>query len=334
MRRLKRSDCSGKGIKRRRAGKGFVYLDAEGERITDEHLIGRIKALAIPPAWQDVWICPFDHGHIQATGIDDAGRKQYLYHEKWSHQRSMAKFDEMLGFSRQLPALRKVVANDLNADGITRERVLASAVRLMDLGFFRIGSEQYAEENDTYGVATILRSHVTLLDGDGVRFEYPAKGSQERVQDVHDPEVRKVAETLLRRRSGPDDFLAFKEGRAWVDVRSSDVNEYIQTHAGESCSAKDFRTWNGTVLAAVELGAGDLPESKRGRDRRIREVVESVSGHLGNTPAVCRASYIDPRVLDRFRNGQRIDVPGSWKPGSAPRVRARIETRVRELIEG
>ncbi|MGK2933468.1 MAG: DNA topoisomerase IB [Solirubrobacterales bacterium] len=334
MPRLKRSDCSRKGISRRRAGKGFFYLDAQGERVKDEELIDRIRALAIPPAWREVWICPFDNGHIQATGIDDAGRKQYLYHEKWSLQRSMAKFDEMLDFSRKLPALRKAVAADLTGEEFSKERVIACAVRLMDLGFFRIGSEQYAEENETYGVATILRSHVSLLEGDGVRFEYSAKGSQERIQDVEDPDVRQVAEAMLRRRSGPDDFLAYKEGRSWVDIRSGDINEYIQRYARETSSAKDFRTWNGTVLAAVELAVGVMPDSKRGRERRIREAVEVVSEHLGNTPAVCRASYIDPRLLDRFRNGHRIDVPRGWEVGSSPRTRAKIERRVRELIEG
>ena len=333
MKRLKRSDCSRTGITRRRAGKGFVYIDADGNRIRDDEQIDQIKALAIPPAWRDVWICPYENGHIQATGIDDAGRKQYLYHEKWSLQQSMRKFDEMLDFSRQLPKLRKTVAEDLGGDEISKNRVLACAVRLMDLGFFRIGSEQYAEENSTYGVATILRSHVSLVGDDVVRFEYSAKGSQERIQDVEDPDVRMVAEALLRRRSGPDDFLAFKEGRSWVDIKSGDINQYIQDLAGMSSSAKDFRTWNGTVLAAVELGLGDLPDSKRGRERRIREAVEAVSEHLGNTPAVCRASYIDPRVLDSFRNGHRIDVPKGWEVGSSPRTRATIERRVRELIE-
>lgn len=333
MRRLKRSDCARTGIARRRAGKGFVYLDAEGSRIKDETLIDRIKALVIPPAWQEVWICPYDNGHIQATGIDDAGRKQYLYHEKWSQQRSMAKFDEMLDFSRKLPALRKVVGRDLAGEKLSRERVLACAVRMMDLGFFRIGSEQYAEENSTYGVATILRSHVTLVDDDGVRFEYSAKGSQDRIQDVHDPAVRKVAEPLLRRRSGPDDFLAFKDDRIWVDLRSSHINEYIQRHASEGSSAKNFRTWNGTVLAAVELGRDELPEKKSGRERRIREAVKAVSEHLGNTPAVCRASYIDPRLLDHFRNGRRIEVAEEWEVGSSPRTRRRIEEQVRDLIE-
>ncbi len=334
MKRLKRSDCSRTGITRRRAGKGFIYLDAEGERVTDEEVVDRIKALAIPPAWQEAWICPYDNGHIQATGIDDAGRKQYLYHEKWSHQRSMAKFDQMLDFSRKLPAIRNAVAQDLSGEDISRERVIACAVRLMDLGFLRIGSEQYAEENSTYGVATILRSHVTLVDDDGVRFEYSAKGSQDRIQDVHDPEVRQVSEAMLRRRSGPDDFLAYKDGRRWVDVLSGDINEYIQEHAGDLSSAKDFRTWNGTVLAAVELGLGGMPDSKRGRERRIREAIEAVSQKLGNTPAVCRGSYIDPRLLDHFRNGHRIDVPNGWEVGSSPPVRSRIEKRVRDLIEG
>lgn len=332
--RLKRSDCSGEGILRRRAGKGFTYVDSGGERVTDPRVVGRIKELAIPPAWKEVWICPAENGHIQATGIDDAGRKQYLYHDLWSQKASSKKFDEMLAFSRKLPALRKAVSLDIDPDELSRECALACAVRLMDLGFFRIGSEQYAEENETFGMATIRKDHVSLVDDDGVRFEYSAKGSQERVQIVRDPEVRKVSEKLLRRRSGPEDFLAYKHGRRWVDVKSGDINGYIQEHAGERFSAKDFRTWNGTVLAAVELGVTEMPDSKRGRERRIREAIGEVSDLLGNTPAVCRASYIDPRVLDRYRNGHRIDVPKSWRVGAAPRTRATIERRVRDLIEG
>lgn len=332
--RLRRSDCAGKGITRRRAGKGFTYVDSEGDRVTDPETIERIKALAIPPAWQDVWICPAVNGHIQATGFDDAGRKQYRYHDFWNQRASARKFDEMIEFSRKLPALRKAVSTDLDSDEITRESALACAVKLMDLGFFRIGSEQYAEENETYGVATILKSHVSLVGDEGVRFDYTAKGSIDRVQDVEDPEVRSIAEKLLRRRSGPDDFLAFKEGGRWVDVKSTDVNAYIQEYTDERFSAKDFRTWNGTVLAAVELGATELPESKRGRDRKIKEAVAGVAEMLGNTPAVARNSYIDPRVLDRFRNGHQIDVPSGWEVGSSPRTRATIEKRVRELIRG
>ena len=331
--RLRRSDCSGKGITRRRAGKGFTYVDADGRRVTDEETIDRIKALAIPPAWKEVWICPAVNGHIQATGIDDAGRKQYRYHDFWNQRASARKFDEMIEFSRKLPALRKAVSNDLDTEEITKESALACAVKLMDLGFFRIGSEQYAEANETYGVATILKSHVSLAGDDAVRFEYTAKGSIDRVQDVEDPEVRAISEKLLRRRSGPDDFLAYKEGRRWVDVKSNDVNSYIQEHTDDRFSAKDFRTWNGTVLAAVELGATDIPDSKRGRERKIKEAVESVSELLGNTPTVARNSYIDPRVLDRFRNGHQIKVPENWEVGSSPRQRTQIEKRVRDLIQ-
>ncbi|MGA7435546.1 MAG: DNA topoisomerase IB [Solirubrobacterales bacterium] len=310
-----------------------MFIDRDGDRVTDKDLLSRIEQLAIPPAWTDVWICPFDNGHIQATGVDDAGRTQYIYHEHWSKTRSARKFDEMLDFSRALPRLRKAVDADLNPDDLGLESVSACAVRLMDLGFFRIGSEQYAQENGTYGVATILKSHVSLID-DGVRFEYSAKGSQDRIQDVRDEQVRQLSQVLLRRRTGPDDFLVYKAGRDWCDVASAQINSYIQEHTSGRFSAKDFRTWNGTVLAAVELGVGALPDSKRGRERRIREAVQTVADHLGNTPAVSRNSYIDPRVLDRFRNGHRIDVPDDWEVGGSPQLRNRIEKRVRALIEG
>ena len=206
--RLKRSDCSGDGIARRRAGRGFVYVDASGDRIRDETLVTRIKDLAIPPAWQKVWICPDANGHIQATGVDDAGRKQYLYHEQWTSRRSAEKFDSMLRFSAILPRLRRAVSHDLDEDEPVRARVLACAVRLIDLGHFRVGGEQYAEENSTFGVATILRSQVRLAgESDQIEFSYPAKGSQERNLTIRDRQVRKLSETLKRRRAGPEDFL-------------------------------------------------------------------------------------------------------------------------------
>lgn len=310
-----------------------MYLDADGDRVSEQETIDRVKQLAIPPAWTEVWICTADNGHIQATGFDDAGRKQYLYHEQWSRNASSKKFDEMLEFSRVLPALRRVVAFDIATDEITRAAALACAVRLMDLGFFRIGSEEYADENRTFGVATIRKNHVSLVDDDGVRFEYSAKGSKKRIQDVYAHDVRIFAEKLLRRRSGPDDFLVYKDGRTWVDVKSSDINEYIQEHTDGRFSAKDFRTWNGTVLAAAILGMAEMPDTTRGREREIRDAIEQVAELLGNTPAVCRKSYVDPRVLDRFRDGIQIDVPAGWRIESAPRVRAVVEKRVRGLIE-
>ena len=334
MTRLRRSDCSSPGITRRRAGKAFYYLDSEGQRIRDEDVIDRIKGLVIPPAWKEVWICPLDQGHIQATGIDDAGRKQYLYHEKWSETRSARKFESMLDFAMALPRLRRAVASDIDPDEASRLSVLACGVRLIELGHFRIGSERYAEENETFGAATVTRDHVELGPGrDEVTFEYVGKGSLERRVTIRDGKVRGVSRILLRRRSGPEDFLAYKDGRRWRDISSDDINEYIREHAGETFSAKDFRTWNGTVMAAVELARGDLPGTARGRDRRIRRAVEAVAEELGNTPAVARDSYISPRLLDLYRNGQRIELRSASAPIWSRTGLSKVEKRVLELLD-
>jgi DNA topoisomerase I len=331
--RLRRSDCSGPGIGRRRRGGGFSYVDPEGGPVSDEDTLERIRALAIPPAWREVWVCSDPYGHIQATGFDEAGRKQYLYHERWQLRAAQRKFESMREFAAALPRLRRAVKRDLAREGMPRERALACAVRLLDLGFFRIGGEEYAETNESYGVATVLREHVSI-EGEVVSFDFPAKGGRRRVQSIRDAEVRAAVEAMRRRRSGPDDLLAFREDGGWRDVRSDDVNEYLRAKAGESVSAKDFRTWHGTVLAAVELAREGAPSSKRGAERAIRAAIGRVAERLGNTPAVCRSSYIDPRVLDRFRDGRTIELPSLAPEGEvAPRHQAAIERRVLGLVE-
>jgi DNA topoisomerase-1 len=308
VRRLRRADCSAAGIRRRRRGKGFEYIDQDGSRLTDEETLARIRDLAIPPAWEDVWICPFPNGHIQATGVDARGRKQYRYHDKWRERRDQQKFDEMIEFAQALPRMRKRLDEDLAADGITRERVLACAVRLLDRGFFRVGGEDYAAENDSYGLATIHKRHVQLLDGYRLGFDYPAKSGQRRVQSIVDPEVYEVVGALKRRRGGSPELLAYRDGRRWRDLKSGDINAYIKEVTGGHFSAKDFRTWNATVLAAVALAvSGPAAQvSQRARKRAINRAVKEVAHYLGNTPAVARASYVDPRVFDRFEGGLTI----------------------------
>jgi DNA topoisomerase I len=330
--RLRRSDCSEPGIGRRRRGGGFSYFDSEGGRIEDEDTLERIRGLAIPPAWREVWICSDPFGHIQATGIDEAGRKQYLYHERWQLRAAQRKFESMREFAAALPKLRRAVKRDLAREGMPRERALACAVRLLDLGFFRIGGEEYAEANESYGVATVLREHVSI-DGEEVVFDFPAKGGLRRVQSIRDPAVKAAIEAMRRRRSGPDDLLVFREDGGWRDVRSEEVNEYLQAKAGEGFSAKDFRTWHGTVLAAVELAREGAPSSKRGAERAIRAAIGRVAERLGNTPAVCRSSYVDPRVLDRFRDGRTIELPNLPPEGGVtPRRQAEVERQVRLII--
>jgi len=329
---LRRSDCSGPGITRRRRGGGFSYLDPEGGRIADEDTLERIRSMVIPPAWRDVWICSDPFGHIQATGYDEAGRKQYLYHERWHLRAAQRKFESMREFAATLPKLRRAVKKDLGRDGVPHERALACAVRLLDLGFFRIGGEEYAETNESYGVATVLREHVSI-EGEEVVFDFPAKSGQRRVQSIRDPEVKATIEAMRRRRSGPDDLLVYREQKTWHDVRSTEVNDYLQEKAGEEFSAKDFRTWHGTVLAAVELAREGPPSTKGGAERAIRAAIKRVAERLGNTPAVCRSSYVDPCVLDRFRDGETIDLPNLPPEGAiTPRQQSQVERRVRELI--
>ena len=332
--RLRRSDCTGPGLRRRRHGRGFVYLDPDGERIEDAEVLGRIHELGIPPAWEDVWICPYPGGHIQATGVDAAGRKQYLYHPRWRARRDQQKFDDMVVFARVLPALREHVERELRRGDMGREHVLACAVRLLDRGFFRVGGEDYAVTNRSYGLATMLKRHVRLR-GEALLFDYPAKSGKRRVQAVVDPPVADVVARLKGRRGGGPELLAFKERGRWVDVRSEDINEYLKDATGIDVSAKDFRTWGATVLAAVALGvSGEAAATKTGRKRAISRAVKEVAHYLGNTPAVARASYIDPRVFDRYRDGETIGGALSLvaDDGEAPATQGPVEEAVLDLI--
>jgi DNA topoisomerase I len=329
--RLRRSSGTDQGIARLGAGRGFTYRDADGERIEDEETLARIRELAIPPAWKEVWICPDPLGHLQATGVDAAGRKQYLYHQRWQQRQAERKFAVVREFAAALPRLRRAVTADLKRQGMPRERALACAIRLLDLGFFRVGGEVYAEENESYGLATVRREHVALR-GNEVIFDFPAKSGQRRVQSIRDPAARGAIATMRRRRGGPEDLLAWRDGREWRDVRSEDVNAYIQEKIGEDFSAKDFRTWHGTVLAAVELAGEPEPSSEAQAKRSIRAAVDRVAEALGNTPAVCRRSYIDPRVIERFRDGETISPKASVGGRMSAAARNRIERQVRALI--
>jgi len=329
--RLRRADCAGPGIRRVRRGRGFSYEDGTGEKIADEETLERIRQLAIPPAWKEVWICPDPFGHIQATGYDEAGRKQYLYHERWQQRQAERKFELVREFALALPKLRRAVTADLRRQGMPRERALACAVRLLDLGFFRVGSEVYAEENESYGLATVRRDHVTIKRSEVV-FDFPAKSGQRRVQSIRDAAARRAIEAMHRRRSGPEDLLAYRAGREWVDVRSDEINEYIHEKIGEQFTAKNFRTWHGTVLAAVALAGEERPGSEAAAKRAISRAVDQVSEALGNTPAVCRASYIDPRVLDRFRNGDTIRPSAGANGRISAKQRLKIEREVIALV--
>jgi DNA topoisomerase IB len=307
MPRLRRADCSSAGIRRVGRGRGFSYEEANGEPVVDREVIERIRELAIPPAWKEVWICPHPNGHIQATGVDAAGRKQYLYHPQWRADRDREKFEEMETFAKALPAMRERTRADLGKRGLVRDRVLACAVQLLDLGFFRIGSERYAEENETYGLATLRRKHV-VVRGDTAIFRYKAKGSLDHNQEIADPLVVPTIKALKDRDGGGYELLAYREGRdGWADVKAAEINDYLKEVTGGDYSAKDFRTWNATVLAAVELAQnGHRATTKTARKRAATEATKRVAAYLSNTPAVCRKAYIDPRVFDRYDSGETI----------------------------
>ena len=304
---LVRSELTSAGIRRRRCGKGFRYFAADGTPLTDPETLNRVRALVIPPAWEDVWICPQPDGHIQAVGTDAAGRRQYRYHDLWRAERDKAKHDRVLDFGRALPKVREVVERRLTAGNLSRDRVLAAAVRLIDLGFFRPGGEEYAAENGTFGLATIRKEHVTCHHGQLI-FDYTGKSSKHREQAVADPEVCAVVTKLKRRRGQPDDeLLVYRSGKRWHDVSAADINEYLREVADGDFSAKDFRTWHATVLAAVGLAVSEpAATSESARKRAVARMVQEVSSYLGNTPAVARASYIDPRIISLYERGITI----------------------------
>ncbi|MBO4273199.1 DNA topoisomerase IB [Microbispora triticiradicis] len=304
---LRPSDPAEPGIRRRRRGRGFSYTWASGRPVRDRAALLRIRALAIPPAWTDVWICARPDGHLQAVGTDSAGRRQYRYHDEWRRQQDEAKFDHVLEIAERLPAFRERVARDLRGEGLGRERVLATAARMLDIGFFRVGGEEYT---DSYGLATLRTSHVKCGDG-RVVCRYLAKGRKEREQVLADAEVCEVLTALSKGHRG--ELLRYRadEGAdegAWVDVRSSDINAYLRDAFGSDVSAKDFRTWHATVLAAVGLAVSRPARSGAGRKRAVSRVMKEVSEYLGNTPSVCRASYVDPRLVALYEKGRTIPL--------------------------
>jgi DNA topoisomerase IB len=302
---LVRSDPDAPGIRRRRCGRGFRYAGPDGAPVRDRDAVARIKSLVIPPAWQDVWICADPAGHIQAVGTDAAGRRQYRYHDLWREQQDQEKHDRMLEFGAALPGLRQVIQRHLGQRGLVRERVLAAAVQLIDLGFFRPGGEEYAAGNGSFGLATIRRHHV-VISGGQVTFTYDGKAARHQEQAVAEDMVCSVVRSLKRRRSGDDRLLAFRRGSSWHHVTAADINDYLHEISGGEFTAKDFRTWHATVLAAVGLAVSEHAATPAAQRRAIARVCREVAGYLGNTPAVARASYIDPRVISRYEEGRTI----------------------------
>ncbi|MFF4345479.1 DNA topoisomerase IB [Kitasatospora sp. NPDC001540] len=339
MARLTTSDPNAPGWSRRRQGRGFSYRDTDGTPLRDPGALARIRALAVPPAWRDVWICPRPTGHLQATGTDEAGRRQYLYHPEFRARQEAAKHDHVLAFARTLPALRARAAADLDLRGLRHDRVAACAVRLLDLGSFRIGSPSYAKENGSHGLTTLLRDQAAVR-GERLRFSYPAKSGRHREIAFADPAAARTVRALLRRRDDDPVLLAHWERRRWHRLTAADLNGYLREHTGTDATAKDFRTWHATVLAAVGLAAARprAARSAAARRRAAARVVREVADHLGNTPAVCRASYVNPRLLELYDRGTtladalpelaaRPDGPGP--PGAGPAV----ERAVLDLLD-
>jgi DNA topoisomerase IB len=332
MPRLRTVSPNTPGFSRRRAGAGWVFSDTTGARITDPEVVDRIKSLAIPPAWRDVWISPYPNGHIQAVGTDDAGRRQYLYHPDWRIKRDKQKFDRVLAAARKLPAARRAIKRDLALEGMPLERADAVAVRLLDLGYFRIGSDIYADTNGSFGLTTLEKRHVSK-NRDRLVFRFQGKSGIDHSIEIDDPELLDVLDSLRRRRGGSDRLLAYQLERRWRDLDSSAVNTYIGGLL-EELTAKDFRTWHATVLAAAALAASDEPgDTKRSRQRAIKAAVTEVSEYLGNTPTIARNSYIDPRVIDLYENGTTIDRALVTKRYRSPAAKQRtLESAVLDLL--
>jgi DNA topoisomerase-1 len=306
MTRLRRSDLRGPGVHRVRRGKGFAFVDESG-RPVDAATRERAVALVIPPAWRDVWVAPYANGHVQATGIDEAGRRQYLYHPAWRAQKDRLKFDRMLELAAVLPAARRAVTLDLRRDDVSRERVLAAAFRMLDTGMLRVGSERYADAHGSYGLSTLLGAHARVVEGERVLLSFPAKSGQPWESEIEDPDLAEII-GVLKRRGGRARLLAWRDDDGgWHPISAAEINDDVRDRTGGEFTAKDFRTLHGTVTAAVSLARSGTGETPTARKRAIVQAVRLAADALGNTPAVAKSSYVDPRLLDRYEEGETID---------------------------
>ena len=293
------------GIRREPAADGFRYIGAKGEPVEDEATLQRIKSLVIPPAWQDVWICPQANGHLQATGRDARGRKQYRYHPKWRTVRDEVKYERMINFGKALPQIRKEVDRALGLPGLPREKVLATIVYLLEATMMRIGNDEYARENKSYGLTTLRNRHVRI-DGSEVEFRFRGKSGVHHDVKVHD---RRLARIIQRTRDLPGQHLFeyIDDAGEPHTVDSADVNDYLREITGEDYTAKDFRTWSGTVLAALALQEFEKVDSETQAKKNVVRAIESVAEKLGNTPSVCRKCYVHPAVLDAYMDGTMLE---------------------------
>jgi DNA topoisomerase-1 len=294
------------GITRRRAGKRFHYLGTDGRRITDPDRVAWFDRLAIPPAWTDVWICPIRRGHVQATGRDARGRKQYRYHPRWREVRDEAKYGRLIEFARALPRIRRRTERDLRRRGMPREKVLALVIRLLEETLIRVGNEEYARENRSFGLSTLRDRHVDVR-GERVRFTFRGKAGKEHDIDVRDRRMARLVRAC-QEIPGQELFQYYDADGSRVDVTSGDVNDYLREISGEDFTAKDFRTWAGTVAAAMALQEFLDLDDEAGRKKAVVRAIEEVAEQLGNTPSVCRACYVHPEVIDRYLDGTMVDA--------------------------
>jgi DNA topoisomerase-1 len=332
--RLRRSHPEQAGYARRRRGPGFSYLDADGKVLKDTDVVERIRTLAIPPAWKEVWICPYPNGHIQAMGTDEAGRRQYLYHDDWRSAQDDDKHDRVRRLARKLPAFREAVDADLCTQGLDRSRVLAVALRMLDYGVFRTGNSEYAEEHGSRGAATLLRDDVRVTQGKVV-FSFVAKGGKPRRIELDDDRLATAVRSLKRGRHHNPRLLVYRDDSGYHEIDAGMVNERFQELVGDDYTVKDLRTWTATVHAAVDLAEADPPSTTKALNSAIKEMLAEVSDHLGNTPAVARASYVDPRVVDQYERGHTI--AGGVEPAGTDldddKTRASVERSVNRLLD-
>ncbi len=295
--------------------------------------MARIKALVIPPAWREVWITPYANGHLQAVGTDDAGRRQYLYHPEWRTRRDAEKFDRMLEFGKALVRARESVLTDLGRDGMPMERACAVAVRLLDLGYFRIGNDVYADSHGSFGLTTLERRHVKRHQ-DRLVFAFRGKSGVDHRIEIDDATVIGAIETMRRRRSKDDpSLLAYKQGRSWRSMLPVLVNDYVRASTGLEATAKDFRTWHATVLAAVALAETSEPgRTQASRRRAVSGAMKEVSGFLGNTPTLARSSYVDPRVVEAYEDGRTIHATTRRHYDTTDQRQAALERATLKLI--
>lgn len=292
------------GLTRCRSGKAFIYVKPDGKRVTDDQVLARIRALVIPPAWEEVWICPSERGHLQATGRDARGRKQYRYHAKWREHRDDNKFQHMVAFAKALPKIRRRVKRDLQKPGLPREKVLATVLKLLETTLIRVGNDEYARTNQSFGLTTLRNQHVKVTK-ESIHFRFRGKSGKDHEISLRD---RQLARIVKRCQDMPgQELLAYEDEKGQPrDVRSEDVNEYLHSITGDHFTAKDYRTWAGTVLAAIALREFQEVTSETQAKKNAVLAVEAVARMLGNTPAVCRKCYVHPTILDSYFEGQTI----------------------------